>query len=128
MGSLRFEPWEDAAPALMQLRAAGLRLVVVSNWDCSLPEVLDGIGLGPLVDAVVTSAMVGAAKPDARIFEAALELAGCAPGEALHVGDSAEDDLMGAIGAGLRGLLLDRRGTRGTATVTSLSELPALLS
>jgi putative hydrolase of the HAD superfamily len=128
MGSLRFEPWEDAAPALVQLRAAGLRLVVVSNWDCSLPEVLDGIGLGPLVDAVVTSAKVGAAKPDARIFEAALELAGCAPGEALHVGDSAEDDLMGAIGAGLRGLLLDRRGTRGTATVTSLSELPALLS
>jgi putative hydrolase of the HAD superfamily len=128
MGSLRFEPWEDAAPALAQLRAAGLRLVVVSNWDCSLPEVLDGIGLGPLVDAVVMSAVVGAAKPDARIFQAALELAGCAPGEAVHVGDSPEDDQMGAIGAGLRGLLLDRRGTPGTGTVTSLSELPSLLS
>jgi putative hydrolase of the HAD superfamily len=128
MGSLRFEPWEDAAPALAQLRAAGLRLVVVSNWDCSLPEVLDGIGLGPLVDAVVMSAVVGAAKPDARIFQAALEVAGCRPGEAVHVGDSPEDDQMGAIGAGLRGLLLDRRGTPGTGTVTSLSELPSLLS
>ncbi|MDX6674860.1 MAG: hypothetical protein QOH11_2278 [Solirubrobacteraceae bacterium] len=128
MGSLRFEPWEDAAPALVQLREAGLRLVVVSNWDCSLPEVLDGIGLGALVDAVVTSAVVGAAKPDPRIFEAALEAAGCAPGEAVHVGDSPEQDLMGAIGAGLRGLLLDRSGSPGTGTVTSLSELPSLLS
>ena len=128
MGSLRFEPWEDAAPALEQLREHGLRLVVVSNWDCSLPEVLDGIGLGPLVDAVVMSAVVGAAKPDARIFQAALELAGCAPGEAVHVGDSAEDDVGGAVGAGLRALLLDRSGTRGTGTVTSLSELPSLLS
>jgi putative hydrolase of the HAD superfamily len=128
MRSLRFEPWDDAAPALTQLREAGLRLVVVSNWDCSLPEVLDGIGLGARVDAVVTSAVVGAAKPDPRIFEAALELAGCSPGEAVHVGDSAEHDLMGAVGAGLRGLLLDRSGTRGTGAVTSLSELPSLLS
>jgi HAD superfamily hydrolase (TIGR01549 family) len=128
MGSLRFEPWEDAAPALVRLREHGLRLVVASNWDCSLPEVLDGIGLGALVDAVVTSAVVGAAKPDARIFEAALEAAGCAAGEAVHVGDSAEDDVGGAVGAGLRALLLDRSGTRGTGTVTSLSELPSLLS
>jgi HAD superfamily hydrolase (TIGR01549 family) len=128
MASLHFEPWEDAAPALTQLRETGLRLVVVSNWDCSLPEVLDGAGLGELVDAVVTSAVVGAAKPDPRIFEAALEVAGCRPGQALHVGDSPENDLMGAVGAGLRGLLLDRSGKHGTAAVASLSELPALLS
>jgi putative hydrolase of the HAD superfamily len=128
MASLHFEPWEDAAPTLTQLRETGLRLVVVSNWDCSLPEVLDGAGLGELVDAVVTSAVVGAAKPDPRIFEAALEVAGCRPGQALHVGDSPENDLMGAVGAGLRGLLLDRSGKHGTAAVASLSELPALLS
>jgi putative hydrolase of the HAD superfamily len=128
MGSLRFEPWEDAAPALERLRRHGLRLVVVSNWDCSLPEVLDRIGVGALVDAVVTSAVVGAAKPDARIFEAALAAAGCAAGEAVHVGDSPEADVIGAIGAGLRGLLLDRSGTPDTGTVTSLSELPSLLS
>jgi FMN phosphatase YigB (HAD superfamily) len=128
MSSLRFEPWEDAAPSLIALRELGLRLIVVSNWDCSLPDVLAGIGLEPLVDAVVTSAAVGAAKPDARIFLAALEQAGCAPGQALHVGDSLENDLMGAIGAGLRGLQLDRSGARGTATIASLAELPPLLS
>src|SRR5690349_3329175 len=37
MGSLRFEAFDDAAPALDELRARGVRLVVVSNWDCSLP-------------------------------------------------------------------------------------------
>jgi putative hydrolase of the HAD superfamily len=128
LGSLRFEPWEDAAPALAELREAGLRLVVVSNWDCSLPQVLEDVGLAALVDDVVISAVVGAAKPDPRIFAAALEAAGCAPAEALHVGDSPENDLMGATGAGLRALLLDRSGAGGGATVTSLSELPALLS
>jgi putative hydrolase of the HAD superfamily len=128
MASLTFEPWEDAAPALAALRELGLRLVVVSNWDCSLPAVLAEIGLEPLLDAVVTSAAVGAAKPDARIFQAALEQAGCAPGQALHVGDSVENDLMGAIGAGLRGMLLDRSGAGGIATIASLAELPALLS
>ena len=128
LGSLRFEPWEDAAPALAELRAAGLRLVVVSNWDCSLPQVLEDIGLAALVDDVITSAVVGAAKPDPRIFAAALEAAGCAPAEAVHVGDSRENDLIGARGAGLRALLLDRSGAGGSEAVTSLSELPALLS
>jgi HAD superfamily hydrolase (TIGR01549 family) len=128
MSSLEFEPWEDAAPCLIALRELGLRLVVVSNWDCSLPDVLAGIGLEPLVDAVLPSATVGAAKPHPAIFRAALEHAGCAPGQALHVGDSLENDLMGALGAGLRGMLLDRSGVGGTATIASLAELPPLLS
>src|SRR5689334_70125 len=67
MGSLRFEAFEDAAPALMDLREAGARLVVVSNWDWSLTDVLGGLGLLPLLDAVITSAEVGAQKPDAAI-------------------------------------------------------------
>lgn len=128
LGALEFEAWEDAAPALSAIRAAGCRAVVVSNWDCSLPAVLDGVGLGPLLDGVVASAVVGAAKPDRRIFEAGLALAGCAAGRALHVGDSAANDVAGAAAAGIRPLLLDRHGTGGDAVITSLSELPALLS
>src|SRR5215212_2136431 len=63
MGSLRFEAYEDAAPALTELRARGLRLVVVSNWDASLPEVLAEVGLAHLVDDVVVSAVTGFSKP-----------------------------------------------------------------
>jgi putative hydrolase of the HAD superfamily len=125
MGSLRFEAFEDAAPALAELRERGLRLVVVSNWDCSLPDVLERVGLLPLVDAVVTSAEVGAAKPAPAVFQAGLDAAGCDPAEAVHVGDSAENDLEGARAAGIRALLLSRRG-RGE--LTTLAQLPALLS
>jgi putative hydrolase of the HAD superfamily len=125
MDSLVFEAFEDAAPALAELRARGLALVVVSNWDCSLPEVLARVGLRESVDAVVTSAAVGAAKPDPRIFAAALGAAACDAAEAVHVGDSREHDVAGARAAGIDARLLARAGGGDLA---SLGELPALLS
>ena len=125
MGSLRFEAFGDAAPVLRELRARGLRLVVVSNWDCSLPEVLERVGLRELVDEVVASAVVGAAKPAAAIFDAGLAAARCAPAQAVHVGDSPANDVAGARAAGIRALLLDREGG---GDLSSLEELPALLS
>lgn len=125
MGSLRFEAFADAAPALEQLRARGIRLVVVSNWDWSLTDVLGGAGLLPLLDGVITSAEAGASKPDRAIFDAALKAAGCSAAEAVHVGDSVEHDVEGARAAGIRPLLLAREGE---GDLTSLDELPALLS
>ena len=125
MDAIRFEAWEDAPVALAELRAAGLRLVVVSNWDCSLRSVLEAVGLAEHLDGVVTSAEVGAAKPDRRIFEAALEIAGCAPERAVHVGDSHEQDFDGARAVGIRPVMLDRSGTAG---ISSLAKLPPLLS
>jgi putative hydrolase of the HAD superfamily len=99
--------------------------VVVSNWDCSLSEVLERVGLRGLVDAVVVSAVVGASKPDAAIFQAGLAAAACDAGEAVHVGDSPEADVDGARAAGVRPLLLARDGG---GDLRSLAELPALLS
>jgi len=110
MAAIRFRAYDDAAPALADLRGIGLRLVCVSNWDVSLPGVLERCGLGALLDAVVTSAEVGARKPDPRIFEVALERVGCRPGEALHVGDTRDEDLAGGRAAGIRALLIDRDG------------------
>jgi HAD superfamily hydrolase (TIGR01549 family) len=125
LGSLRFEAFEDAAPALRELRARGLRIAVVSNWDCSLPDVLERVGLHDLVDTVAISAVVGAAKPDAAIFRAALDAAGCRAADAVHVGDSAEADVEGARAAGIRPFLLARKGG---GDLTSLEELATLLS
>ena len=129
LGAIHFDAYADAAPALRALRAGALRLVVASNWDCSLPEVLAQAGLLHLVDAVVPSAVAGAAKPDPRLFEAALEAAGCRPGEAIHVGDSLENDVAGATAAGVAALLLVRGGAAppGVPVVRSLVELPAVL-
>jgi putative hydrolase of the HAD superfamily len=125
VGSLRFHAFDDVAPALMDLRERRLRLVVVSNWDWSLSDVLGGLGLLPLLDAVITSAEVGAQKPDAAIFAAALAAAGCSAAEAVHVGDSPENDVEGARAVGIRPLLLSRDGG---GDLRSLAELPALLS
>jgi 2-haloalkanoic acid dehalogenase type II len=110
MAAIRFRAYPDAAPSLAELRAQGLRLVCVSNWDFSLPDVLARCGLADDLDGVVASAAVGARKPDPRIFEAALDVAGCAAADALHVGDTPEEDLEGARAAGIRTLLIDRDG------------------
>jgi putative hydrolase of the HAD superfamily len=115
LDSLRFTPFPDAAPALAALRAAGLRLAVVSNWDCSLRSVLAELGLAGAVDAIVVSAEAGALKPEAAIFRSALEQLRREPHEAVFVGDSLETDVYGARAAGLRALLLDRNGVAGAA-------------
>jgi putative hydrolase of the HAD superfamily len=122
MGAIRFRAFDDAAPALVELRERGARLICVSNWDYALPEVLDRVGLLARLDGVVTSASVGARKPDIRVFEAALAAAGCGASEAIHVGDSAEEDVAGARAAGITALLLDRSGggdVRSLADVSS---------
>ena len=127
--ALEFTPFPDAAPALRELRAAGHTLVVVSNWDCSLPEWLGPPGLLGLVDAVVSSAEVGAAKPDPAPFARGLELAGVRPEDALHVGDSLDNDVAGARAAGVRPVLLDRAGTAPpwVEAVRSLLEVRSLV-
>lgn len=109
MSALRFEPFPEAIAVLGDLRRRGLKLGCVSNWDCSLPEVLAGCGLAAYFDLVVTSASAGASKPDPAIFELALDRLGCAPEHALHVGDSPED-VFGARAAGVQALRLDRSG------------------
>jgi putative hydrolase of the HAD superfamily len=124
--AIRFDAYPDAAPALRELRDRGEKLVAVSNWDCSLPAVLERCGLGELLDGVVSSAVAGARKPDPAIFEPALELAGCGPDEALHVGDTPEEDVEGARAAGIRALLIDRNGNGGD--ISSLSEIREHLS
>jgi putative hydrolase of the HAD superfamily len=133
LAALQFEAFGDAAGALATVRARGWRVVVVSNWDQSLGSVLARVGLGALLDGVVTSAEVGAGKPDPRIFTAALELAGVSGGEALHVGDSLEEDVAGAHAAGIEVVWLNRGRADAPAPadcvveITGLDELPAAL-
>jgi putative hydrolase of the HAD superfamily len=98
--ALEFRAIPGVVAALAALRARGLALAVVSNWDISLHERLEQLGLRPYFDAVVSSAEAGAGKPDPRIFEAALAQLGVQPERALHVGDSSED-AAGAKAAGL---------------------------
>lgn len=124
MDSIVFKAFDDAAPALKALRKAGLRLVCVSNWDISLEEVLGRCGLKGAVDGIVTSAGTGVRKPDPAIFSAALDVAGCSADEAIHVGDTVEEDIAGAGAAGIRALLIDRTGG---GDIASLGEIAAIV-
>lgn len=124
MDAIRFSLFDDTLPAVKALRERGLRIVCVSNWDCSLPDVLDGLGLSSELDGVVNSASTRVRKPDPAIFEAALAAAGVSADEALHVGDS-DDDVTGAKAAGIDVLRIDRAGN---GDISSLAEIESRLA
>jgi putative hydrolase of the HAD superfamily len=103
----------------MALRTIALshRVAVVSNsqgWmerhlqDAGVCQV--GPGAGASVSAVIDSAHVGAEKPDARIFRAALDAVGVAADRAVHVGDSVWFDVQGALAAGVNAFHFDPHG------------------
>jgi putative hydrolase of the HAD superfamily len=126
LASITFQVFPDVGFALGSARTRGAKLIVVSNWDVSLHEVLARAGLTPLLHGIVTSAEFGARKPDPSIFAGALELVGIPAAKALHVGDSLEDDVAGARAAGIEPVLLRRDGSPspdGTRTIQNLIEL-----
>ena len=131
IAALRFRPYPEVPEALANLRRRGLRLVVVSNWDVSLHDQLAGDGLGGLVDGIVSSAELGAAKPAPDAFTRALTLAGAPPEETAHVGDQVEEDVEGARAAGIAPVLVVRAGDSPVLetpvwTIRSLHELEVL--
>jgi putative hydrolase of the HAD superfamily len=98
--SLVFQPLEGAVSALERLRAAGLELACVSDWDIGVGEELERAGLRRYFSTVVSSAETGAEKPDPGVFAEALARLGLSPARALHVGDT-DGDRDGAAAAGL---------------------------
>jgi putative hydrolase of the HAD superfamily len=119
-----YRVYADVEPALAPHAGRGGRLAVVSNWDERLPRVVAGLGLAGRFETVLTSAEAGVEKPHPAIFAAALERLGVAPAHALHVGDSAREDVEGALAAGLGALRIARDGG---GDLTSLEELAARL-
>ena len=127
LAAVRFHAYPEVPAVLARLRAGGARLAVVSNWDVSLHDVLERTHLRALVDAVVISAELGAAKPDPAIFRAALARLGAAAGDAIHVGDSVEHDVAGARAAGLEAVLVVRNGAAAPDGVRVVASLDGLV-
>lgn len=100
LACLEFTVLPGVVGALRRLRAAGVPMVVVSNWDWGLPDHLERLGLAGFFAGVVTSGGEGVAKPDPRIFAPALTIVGLPPGEVAHLGDE-DVDRDGAAAAGL---------------------------
>jgi putative hydrolase of the HAD superfamily len=120
----------DTASTLTRLKAQGLELGIISNFDSRLFAVMRGLGIADVFDTVTISSLAQAAKPSPKIFQLALERHAVDPEEALHIGDSLRDDVEGATKAGLHAVLLDREGRQEGAevhTIKSLEELFPLL-
>ncbi len=109
----RLALFDDVPPALERLRQLGLTLGGLSNLRPEMRDQMDSIGLFGLLDFVITSQEAGAQKPFPPIFRAALERAKADPHEAVHVGDQYHSDVLGALGVGIKPVLLDRRGFYG---------------
>lgn len=107
----RWRAYDDVAPAMRRLQDAGIRVGIISNWDTRLQGVLEGLGLTPLIDEVVCSAVEGLHKPDPRIFELACRRLGVEPARCAHVGDHYYADVLGARAVGMLPVLIDRHGT-----------------
>jgi HAD superfamily hydrolase (TIGR01509 family) len=104
---------EGVVETLEEIRRRGLGLGVVSNIDADqLLNLRELAGLDRHFDWLLSSEEAGSCKPDARIFSEALRRAGCAPDEALFVGDSVPQDIAGANRAGLHSVLIWHRGDR----------------
>jgi len=112
---------------LGQLRAQGIELGIISNFDSRLFTLLRGLGIDQLFDTVTISSLAQAAKPSPKIFQLALEKHAVDPEEALHVGDSPRDDVEGATKAGLTGVLLDRLEKSQGQSVPVIRTLEGLL-
>lgn len=95
-------PFADALETLEVLKARGYRLGIIANEVAGLERRLDAWGLLKYVDVVAASAELGVDKPDQRMFEKALEMAGCQPWEAVMVGDRLDNDIFPAKALGMK--------------------------
>ena len=110
--ALCWEHCDGAADLLSYLRAEGVRLGVVSNFDPRLDAILRNTELRHYFDFVLTSYEAGAQKPEVEIFGKALRAArvdGLRAGDCLHVGNEVDRDYLGAKNSGFRSCLVNCR-------------------
>lgn len=133
------EAYPEVPDALQALRVRGLQLAVCSNWDWDLAEAVDEVGLGNLVDVLVSSAWAGARKPHPRIFEHTLDKLDVDARECVFVGDTWGPDVEGPRALGMTPIYITRGGhwpdpgappdpaAEGVATISDLGDLVAIV-
>lgn len=120
-------PTEGAVEVLDELRAAGLRLGLISNCSSEVGDLWDDSPFAGRFDEVVLSADVGMKKPDPRIFRLTLDRLGVEPADAIFVGDGDSGELPGAEAVGIRAIQLGDREGWGGRRISELRELLELV-
>jgi putative hydrolase of the HAD superfamily len=116
--------FEDVLPTLKGLKARGIKLGIISNWDGRLRPLLQKLELAAFFEVTIVSCEIGACKPAGVLFTAACKGLNSKPDHTLHIGDSLAMDVMGARAAGLQAVHLRRSASRaGEGEATSLGIL-----
>jgi putative hydrolase of the HAD superfamily len=105
------DPWfvfQDVLPSIKLWHSQGIELGLISNFDSRLFAIVELMGLQPYFSSITISSVVGAAKPDSKMFLSALDKHNCLPSQAWHIGDSKVEDYDGARKIGMRAFLLER--------------------
>lgn len=118
---------------LLELKAGGYRLAVVSNYQGNLQPCLDELGLGDLFDVVSDSEVVGSRKPDRRIFDVTLAALKREAPECWMIGDSPPNDIAAAASLGMNTCWMapigrSSAGIACTARVERFDQVPAVLA
>ncbi len=114
--------FDDVQPTLQELRARGVPMGVLSNWDHRLPPLLETLELDHYFESIIVSAIVGAEKPSPMIYENARDAVGRPYEELVYVGDQRPLDVTPARALGITAFLIDRRGG-GEDSIDSLQRL-----
>lgn len=110
------EPWDiypEVIEVLEALQQKDLKMVVISNWDDRLPELLEELELAGYFETIVFSAGVGVEKPFPAIFQRALAALELPAEQVVHIGDRVKEDVEGARGVGMQSIHLDRENETG---------------
>ena len=105
--------YDDTIETLKFFKDNGYRNIILSNHIPELPEIAEKLGLMDYMEVCITSAKVGYEKPNPRIFEHAVQLAGN-PEEVWMVGDNPAADVRGAEAAGIKAILVRKQDAEPT--------------
>ena len=97
-------PRQGVVKALAVIRAQGLRLVVLSDFDSEFK--LEALGLSGTFERVYSGEALGQLKPSPRLFEHVIRDLGIRPEALLHVGDRPETDAASSAAVGYKAMIL----------------------
>lgn len=118
--------FDDVMPTLRSLRASGVKLGLISNFEEWLEGLLEALDLTGFFEVRVISGSEGLEKPDPAIFRVALERLGVDAGVSAYVGDSPEFDMVPATALGMIPVLIDRRDRHPDVAARRIASLTAL--
>lgn len=108
---------------ILEILSQNYKLGVIANQVAGTKDRLDNWGIGKYFDVVVASAEADCSKPDLKIFNLALEQAGCKPNEAVMIGDRLDNDVVPAKQLGMKTVWV-RQGFAKYQSISNETEKP----